>query len=289
MKNEMLTSEFGGELFSLKIEGTERIHQGEECKDEYGNVFWKRHCPVLFPIVGKLKNNKTIINEKVYEMSQHGFARDQKFELVEKSDNIHSYILKSNEYTKTIYPFDFELYNIYCLDKNKLTVKYKVSNTGNSEMPFAIGSHPGFKINEKDLKEEKYYLEFEEDEEEIKFLSLDDGLVKKGYIENLLIEKKRINLNSCTFENDAIIMENIASKKIYLYNKKENKKVLSVNFEQFPYLGVWSKPNAPFVCIEPWFSTADSVETNGAFMEKRNILTLKPKETFECEYIVEFF
>jgi len=289
MKNEMLTSEFGGELLSLKIDGIERIHQGEKCKDENGNVFWKRHCPVLFPIVGKLKNNKTIINEKVYEMSQHGFARDQEFELVEKSDNIHSYVLKSNEYTKTIYPFDFELYNIYYLDKNKLTVKYKVSNTGNSEMPFSIGSHPGFKIDEKDLKGEKYYLEFEKEENEIKFLSLDDGLVKKGYIKNLLIDKKRINLNSYTFENDAIIMENIASKNIYLYNKTENKKVLSVNFEQFPYLGLWSKPNAPFLCIEPWFSIADSVETNGVFMEKRNILTLKPKETFKCEYTVEFF
>lgn len=289
MKNEMLTSEFGGELLSLKIDGIERIHQGEKCKDENGNVFWKRHCPVLFPIVGKLKNNKTIINENVYEMSQHGFARDQIFELVEKSDSMHSYVLKSNEYTKKIYPFDFELYNIYCLDKNKLTVKYKVLNTGNNEMPFAIGSHPGFKIDEKDLKEGKYYLEFEKEENEIKFLSLDDGLVKKGYIKNLLIDKKRINLNSYTFENDAIIMENIASKNIYLYNKTENKKVLSVNFEQFPYLGVWSKPNAPFVCIEPWFSIADSVETDGVFMEKRNILTLKPREKFECEYTVEFF
>lgn len=289
MKNEMLTSEVGGELLSLKIEGVERIHQGEKCKDENGNIFWKRHCPVLFPIVGKLKNNKTIINEKVYEMSQHGFARDQEFELVKKSDSIHSYALKSNEHTKTIYPFDFELYNTYCLEENKLTVKHKVLNTGSSEMPFAIGSHPGFKIEEKDLKEEKYYLEFEEEENEIKFLSLENGLIKKGWIESPLIDKKCINLNSGTFENDAIIMENIASKKIYLYNKTENKKVLSVNFEQFPYLGLWSKPNAPFLCIEPWFSTADSVETNGVFMEKRNILTLKPKETFECEYTVEFF
>ena len=289
MKNEMITVELGGELIGLKINGVERIHQGEECKDEYGNVFWKRHCPVLFPIVGKLKNNKTIINENVYEMSQHGFARDSKFELVEKTDSMHSYVLKSNEYTKTIYPFDFELYNTYCLDKNKLTVKYKVLNTGNCEMPFSIGSHPGFKIDEKELKEEKYYLEFEEEENEIEFLSLDDGLIKEGCEKSPLIDKKRINLNSDTFINDAIIMENMSSKKIYLYNKTENKKILSVNFEQFPYLGIWAKPNAPFVCIEPWFGTADSVETNGAFVEKRNILTLKPKETFECEYTVEFF
>ena len=99
MHTQMLTSKFGGELVSFKLNGVERIHQGEDCVDENGKVFWKRHSPVLFPTVGKLKKNQTIINGKTYEMPQHGFARDLEFEPITKLDNFHSYVLKSNKNT----------------------------------------------------------------------------------------------------------------------------------------------------------------------------------------------
>ena len=121
MHTQMLTSKMGGELISFKLNGVERIHQGEACVDENGKVFWKRHSPVLFPTVGKLKKNQTIINGKTYEMPQHGFARDLEFEPVTKLDNFHSYVLKSNKNTISKFPFDFELYTTYRLDDNKLT------------------------------------------------------------------------------------------------------------------------------------------------------------------------
>ena len=165
MQTQMVTSKSGGELISFKLNGTERIHQGADCVDENGKVFWKRHSPVLFPIVGKLKRNQTIINGKTYEIFRHGFARDLEYEPVTKLDNFHSYVLKSNRITQARYPFDFELYNTYRMDANKLTTIYKVINTGKTNMPFCIGGHPAFVIDPDQMRKGNYYLEFEEDED----------------------------------------------------------------------------------------------------------------------------
>ena len=99
-----------GELISFKLNGQEKIHQGQDCLDEKGRIYWKRHFPILFPIVGKLKRNQTLINGRTYEMSQHGFARDLEFEPITKLDNFHSYLLRSNASTLIKYPYDFSLY-----------------------------------------------------------------------------------------------------------------------------------------------------------------------------------
>ena len=224
MQAQILTSKFGGELISFKLNGEEKIHQGKDCIDENGKIYWKRHSPILFPVVGKLKKNQTIIGGRTYEMPQHGFARDLEFEPLTKLDNFHSYMLKSNKYTLSRYPYDFELYTTYRIDENKLTTIYKV-----------------------------------------------------------------INLNENSFKNDAIIMKGITSKKVSLKNKEQNKTILTMDFTDFPYLAIWSKPNAPFICIEPWYSTADNVKSSGVFTQKQDLIVLKPKQTFECKYTVEFF
>ena len=167
MQAQILTSKFGGELISFKLNGEEKIHQGKDCIDENGKIYWKRHSPILFPVVGKLKKNQTIIGGRTYEMPQHGFARDLEFEPLTKLDNFHSYMLKSNKYTLSRYPYDFELYTTYRIDENKLTTIYKVINTGITNMPFGIGGHPAFKIDIEQLKKGNYYLEFEEKEEKL--------------------------------------------------------------------------------------------------------------------------
>ena len=289
MHTQMLTSKHGGELISFKLDGEERIHQGENCKDENGRVYWKRHSPILFPIVGKLKMNRTIIGGRVYEMYQHGFARDMDFEPITKLDNFHSYVLKSNKNTNSKYPYDFELYTTYRLDENKLTTIYRVINTSPVNMPFGIGGHPAFKIDLDELQKGNYYLEFEENEDKIHFLYLVDGLIGIDYAKNIIKDKKIIELDSKTFNNDAIIMKGLTSHKISLKNKASGKTLLTMDFTDFPYLTLWSKPNAPFLCIEPWYSTADNVKSTGVFTQKQDIILLKPKETFECKYTVEFF
>ncbi len=289
MQSQMITSRLGGELLSYKLDGVEKIHQGQECIDAYGKVYWKRHFPVLFPIVGKLKQNRTIINGRTYEMSQHGFARDMEFEPITKLDNFHSYVLRSNPSTMVKYPFEFSLYITYRTDGNKLTTIYKVVNDGDNNMPFGIGGHPAFKIDMEDLLNEEYYLEFDQDEDKIHFLYLVDGLVGTEYAKNIMIDKRRIKITKDTFNNDAVIMKGITSNKISLKRRRGNKTLLTMDFEGFPYLGVWSKPGAPFLCIEPWYSTADAVKSTGVFAQKSDILVLAPKKEFECKFTVEFF
>lgn len=289
MYTQMLTSSKGGELISFKVNGEEKIHQGENVVDENGKVYWKRHSPVLFPIVGKLKKNKTLIGGRTYELMQHGFARDLEFEPITKLNNFHSYVLRSNKYTLLRYPYEFELYNTYRTEENKLTTIYKVVNTGLINLPFGIGGHPAFKIDAEDLKNGNYYLEFEKDEEKIHFLYLVDGLVGTDYAQNRVVEKRYIPLDAHTFDDDALIMKSITSNKISLINSATRKRLFTMDFTGFPYLAIWSKPNAPFICIEPWYSTADNIKSSGVFTQKPDIISLKPDESFECKYTVEFF
>ena len=289
MEALMTTTSFGGELLSFKLDGIEKIHQGEDVRDDNGKVYWKRHAPVLFPIVGKLKRNQTIINGRTFEIPQHGFARDMEFEPVTKLDNFHSYVLKSNKYTLARYPFDFELTNTYRQEENKLIFMYKVINTGATNMPFGIGGHPAFKIDPDDLKRENYYLEFKEEEDRAHFLYLVDGLVGTEYAKNKLINNRILELDEHTFDNDALIIKGIQNKTISLKNSRTRKTILTMDFEGWPFLGIWSKPGAPFICLEPWQSTADRIHSSNIFVQKPDMLVLAPGQEFEAKFSVEFY
>ena len=263
----------GAELISIEKDGFERMHDGQ--KD------WNRHSPVLFPIVGKLKDNKTMIHGKEYEMSQHGFARDMEFEEIAEN----SYVLKYNEETLKKYPFKFELYISYQVNQNSVTTKYRVVNKDDQMIYFGLGGHPAFNC---DYSSGKYRLEFEDIEDDIEVYQLENGLVKDApEKKSRFIKENRIFLNNKTFENDAIIIKNIKSRVVYL--KTETKTVLSFMFKDFPYLGVWSKLGAHFICIEPWFNTADKVSSNGIYEEKEDLIELKQGQEFLAEYTVKFF
>lgn len=287
MYTQMLTSKYGAELVSFKINGEEKVHQGENCIDENGRIYWERHWPVLFPTVGKCKKNQTIINGRTYEVQQHGFARDMEFEPLTKLDNFHSYIFRSNKKLIDKYPYEFSLTVTYRTDENKLTTIYKVINEGNTDMPFGIGGHPALKIDREQLDKGNYYLEFEEEEDKIHFLYLVDGLIGTEYAKNIIENKKIVPLNESSFSNDAIIMKGLKSKKISLKNKE--KTILTMDYTGFPYLAVWTKPRAPFICIEPWMTTPDNVNGSGVFRQKTDILLLPPKQEYECKYTIEFF
>ena len=252
-------------------------------------IYWKRRYPILFPNVGKCRKNQTIINGKNYEMQIDGFVKDMEFEPVTKLDNFHSYLLKSEKKLFDKYPYEFSLTVTYRTDANKLTTIYKVINEGDVDMPFTIGGKPAFKIDLEDLEKESYYLEFEEEEDKIHFLYLVDGLVGIEYAKNIMTDKKTIPLNINTFNNDAVIMKGLKSKKITLKKKDSNNPIFSLYYEGFPYLALWSKLKSPFISIAPWMTTADSVKGTGVFRQKTDILLLPPKQEFECKYTVEFF
>ena len=147
------------------------------------------------------------------------------------------------------------------------------------------GGHPAFKC---DYSTGDYEILFEQNEENIEFLKLRNGLIDTENATNIL-EENKIHLTENIFDNDAIIMKNIKSNKVVLQNRNTNKKILEFDFTDFPYLALWSKKGAPFVCIEPWQNTADKIDSNQIFKDKENITKLEPNRVFSCKYNVKFF
>ena len=282
---QIKTKKQGAELTSIKYNNEERLFQGSKVLDENGKEYWGRQAPVLFPIVGQVKDGKTIINGKECHMGQHGFARDMEFEEIEKTEKFHKYKLRYNEQTLEKYPYKFELQICYEIEsENTLSVKYEVKNIDDKQIEFGLGAHPAFICN---YSNGQYKLEFNEEETNIKFSKLENGLVSNEEAKNLIKNGNTIRLQADTFDDDALILSYIKSNKVML--KDIENKILEFDFTGFPYLGIWSKKGAPFVCIEPWFNTADKVDSNGIFKDKENILKLQPDEKFECCYKVSFF
>lgn len=268
----------GAELESIKFNGKEMLHDGK--------TFWNRQAPILFPTVGRLKENKTIIEGKNYEIPQHGFAKDLEFKLIEDKENYKKYMLKSNEKTLEMYPYEFELYVEYEIKDNTLTVKYNVINKNERDMIFGIGGHPGFKIDES---QDKYYFELEKEEKNAIFMEVEGNYISKKPAKNILKDNKIINIEKDSFINDAIMMKNLKSKKITLKKKENKKEILEFNFGNFPILAIWSIPGAQYICLEPWFNYADKVEETGYFKDKEGVITLKPNKEFMSQFSVKFF
>ena len=279
------TKKSGAELTSIKYNGKEMLFQGAKVLDSNGNIYWKRQAPILFPIVGQLKNSTTQIEGNSYQMSQHGFARDMDFEEISKTETKHHYMLKNNEETLKKYPYKFELHVIYKIVEDTLIVTYQVKNMDNKTIYFGLGGHPAFNC---DYSNGEYEIAFPEQEDEIEFLKLKDGLIDIENAENILQDNK-IWLKEDTFDNDAVIMKNIKSNKVVLQNHETNQKILEFDFTGFPYLALWSKKGAPFVCIEPWQNTADRIASIQIYKNKENIIKLKKDKEFECKYSIKFF
>ncbi len=274
----------GAELTSIKYNGKEMLFQGAQVLDNNGNIYWKRQAPILFPIVGQLKNSQIQIEDKTYEMSQHGFARDMDFEEISKTETKHHYMLKYNEETLKKYPYKFELHVIYEIIEDTLTVTYKVKNIDDKTIYFGLGGHPAFNC---DYSNGEYEIVFPEQEDEIEFLKLKDGLIDTENAENILQDNK-IYLKEDTFDNDAVIMKNLKSNKVSLQNHRTNQKILEFDFTGFTFLALWSKKGAPFVCIEPWQNTADRIDSTQIYKDKENIIELSKDKEFECKYSIKF-
>ena len=277
------TKKSGAELTSVQYNGKEMLFQGAKMLDSNGNIYWKRQAPILFPIVGQLKNSQTQIEGEIYEMSQHGFARDMDFEEISKTENKHHYLLKYNEETLKKYPYKFELHVIYEIIGDTLTVTYKVKNIDDKTIYFGLGGHPAFNC---DYSNGEYEIVFSENEDKIVFLKLKNGLIDTEKAQNILQDNK-IYLKEDTFDNDAVIMKNLKSNKVILQNHETNQKILELDFTGFPYLALWSKKGAPFVCIEPWQNTADRIDSTQIYKDKENIIELLKDKEYKCEFKIK--
>jgi galactose mutarotase-like enzyme len=276
--NPYLTAEInhsGAELCSLKSNSDDKEYLWGGHPE-----FWGKHSPILFPIVGTLKNNTYTYNSVQYHLPRHGFARDGVFELLDKNENSATFSMQSSEETLQVYPFHFELQISYMLEGKSLNIHYKVSNKGASKMPFSIGAHPAFSLPGNF---ENYSILFEKEE------SLIYNLLENDLISNttkiLATVKNEVPLDYQLFENDALIFKSLQSN--YLTIHETGNPFIKVCYDDFPNLGVWTKKDAPFLCIEPWFGYSDSVESSGQLMDKEGIQILEYHQTFKSKFSIE--
>ena len=283
IQNKELSAAFncyGAELCSLRsrTDDTEYIWQADP-------QHWARHAPVLFPIVGSVKNGLIIHNNQNYgPLGQHGFARDSEFTIVEQGADSITFELVDSEETLAIYPFPFSLRISYLLQGNQLVVRYFVKNPADSEMLFSIGAHPAFNCPlRKEEKRSDYSFVFSQHETAATH-RLSDGLFD-GRTGPILDDQKTLPIADDLFDKNALVFKNLCSDSISLVDGAGQTQI-SIQFPGFPYLGLWSPSvDAPFVCIEPWYGLADYTDA-GELRDKEGILCLSSKDQFFAEYSI---
>ena len=251
-------------------------------------AIWGKKSPVLFPIVGELKDKTYIYNGKNYNLSRHGFAREMEFEVTEQTDTSITFSIHSNEQTLSIYPFVFAFSVRYTLIENALQITYTIENRSNETLYFSVGGHPAFKIPLVDgTTYEDYHLVFNEEETAGRWPISPEGLIETTPTP-LLKNESILPLRKELFSADALVFKDLKSTSVALKSAK-TEHGLNVTFKDFPYLGIWETKGGDFVCIEPWCGIADSVNASGNLEEKEGINTLEPSGKFEVAYSIEVF
>lgn len=252
---EVELSTLGAELQFVSVDG------GKNLLWSKNDIHWNRVAPHLFPIVGRLKGDQYHFRGDVYSMRQHGFARDRVFDVVEKGPASIRLRLRWDADTFSLYPFEFQYDVVYRVEKRFLWVEYEVRNLGDSNLLYSVGGHPGFAI-EGELH--GYELRFQQD-----FVA-DRWLIDGGYYsgETTLMDVKGvIALDEKLFEQDAIVFRNPPFDRVSLY-EKGGEKCLDFVCSDWDAVGFWTKPGAPFFCIEPWWGWADAWLDSGDFTKK---------------------
>ena len=286
LENEVLRVEVaskGAELQSIlnKVFGIEYLWNGNP-------LYWAKRSPVLFPIVGGLKNNTYSYQGKSYQLPRHGFAREMEFQVEKQSHKEIGFLLSSNAETKINYPFDFEFRIRYQLQGDELSTEYMVTNTGRGILLFSVGGHPAFRLPlTVGTNFDDYYLKFEETENLSRWPISKDGLIQIQPIP-VLQDSNRLNLKKSLFYQDALVFKYPASSEISL-NSGKTPHGLLFQMGEFPFLGIWSAKDADFICIEPWCGIADSVNSNQQLESKEGIEKSAPGKVFSRQWRVKFF
>lgn len=268
----------GAELTSIKTkDGTEYLWQADP-------AFWPKHSPLLFPIVGSLPEKSYAYQEKKYSLENHGFIWTKEFSQVEEKDDYLRFEISETDETLAIYPFRFTLSVSYKVDGNTLSVGYHVQNRDEKTIYFSIGAHPGFRtpISETEKKED-YEIIFEK-KETVKRYFLNRENVLSGESSLFLEESDRVSVSASLFEKGAVVLKEHASRSVTLKGKKSGRFV-RLDFSGFPCLGIWSpKPEAPFVCIEPWYGVMPLSGSDIDITKKEQVIALEKGKSFESVY-----
>ena len=281
IKNDVLkitVAERGAELKSITA-----IADGAEYLFDSNPTWWKYSSPILFPIVGKLVNNKYRVDGKEYTLPGHGFARTSDFWVVDATGNSITFALESNAATLAAYPYRFRLELSYELIGNEVKFMWKVANVDDKPMYFSIGAHPAiccplaYRENFSDC-----YLQFNKPEKSSRIVLTPQGPLSHERIPTL--DGTELDLNYELFKGDALVFDDLKSDEISVCSRKSNKR-LTIRAKGFPYWGIWTpaQGGAPFICIEPWHGHADYEDFSGELKDKEGIRKLEVGETFETE------
>lgn len=275
----------GAELTSIfhKPTGIEHLWQADP------NV-WGWHAPNLFPVVGGCLNNQLLIDGKVYPIDRHGFARQSVFETTESSATHAVFSLRASDATRLHFPYAFEFQLIYELDGPVLTITYRMVNEDDKPIFFSVGAHPAFAVPFRaDEAYEDYFIDFDQDEAlEAHLLSAGGyftGETKPVATESSDKSGRRLYLTKHLFDQDALVFKNLASRQATIRAHNHNHSV-TVDYPAFPYLGLWAKPGAPFVCIEPWLGCADSEGEPKPIEQKEAIQRVEPDKVFTASFTI---
>jgi galactose mutarotase-like enzyme len=286
IQNELLRAAIdakGAELKSL----WHRQHQLEYMWSGDPAV-WGKTSPVLFPIVGTLKENTYYYQGGAYQLSRHGFARDKQFTVTEKTESAVRFSLKSDDSTRKVYPFAFTFSITYTLQQNQLVVTYTVTNEDNEPLYFSVGGHPAFALPlVAGTMYNDYELEFEKAETAGRWPISSEGLIERTPLP-FLQNAQTILLTKELFKRDAIVLKHLQSGLVRLKSDK-TPHGLSFRFAGFPYLGLWAAPGADFLCIEPWCGIADPVDAAQNLVTKEGSLRLSGGEEFAASWAVAPF
>ncbi len=278
---EVVINLIGAEVRSVKNRVT-----GHEYMWNANTDIWAGVSPVLFPVVGKTTNGELKFAGKSYPQGNHGFARSSLFKVIAQSDTDVTLQIITAELGAEVYPFNLAFKVRYSLDKSQLITEYTVSNLDHQRAYFSVGAHPAFKcpFDDKHLITD-YVIEFSEPEPNLKLHEITPQAFFTGKIENLNFQK--LDLKADTFANDALIYENYSSSHITLREKDSNRQIC-VSLSGFPWLGLWSKVGADYVCIEPWCGHSDMLGFNGDINDKSAIEDVEPGMEWSRRYSIEY-
>ena len=269
----------GGELVSLRRNGAEYIWGGDP-------AFWSGQNPILFPIVGSLKDGQVDIGGQTFSMSRHGFARHSEFTPVEQGGDFAVLELRESGETLERYPFPFSLRVRHQLLADGFSTAFTVENTGASPLPFCIGAHTAFRCPLREGEHfEDYHLVFARREDASTLLLTPEGLVRGG-AEEPMLSGGVLPLDYDIFRRlDTVIFRQLQSGSVSLVHRETGHGV-KMDFSQFPIAAFWTKPGAPFLCLEPWQGCAASDRETGRFQDKPFAVTLAPGEQKTLAYTV---
>ncbi|MCI7100115.1 MAG: aldose 1-epimerase family protein [Lachnospiraceae bacterium] len=287
LTNDYLTlevSSVGAEICRVTgADGTEYVWNADP-------EYWKRHSPVLFPVVGSYNQKQFLYKGEKWPMGQHGFARDMEFKLVHQDPESLSFVLNSDEETRRLYPMDFSLRITYTLRDNQIVTEWQVENPGNEALHFSIGAHPAFycPLAGKGAQTD-YCIDLHTDASELICGVLTNAGVLSEETAVYPLENGRLQLTEHLFDRDALIVEGDKIHRLSLC-LPDQKPYITMDFDA-PLFGIWSPAGkqAPFVCLEPWYGRADRASFCGDVSKREYGTTLKPSEKFQASYSMKFF